>query len=68
MKLALQRAEQCRVFVEGDPSTQLDGWMYEGSNNGMKRAIEVFSGESIFGTVSLETIYRSEIAKIADRM
>lgn len=68
MKLALQRAEQCRVFVEGDPSTQLDGWMYEGSNNGMKRAIEVFSGEEIFGTVSLETIYRSEIARIADRM
>lgn len=68
MKLALQRAEQCRVFVEGDPSTQLDGWMYEGSNNGMKRAIEVFSGEEIFGTVSLETIYRSEIAKIADKM
>ena len=68
MKLALQRAEKCRVFVEGDPSTQLDGWMYEGSNNGMKRAIEVFSGEEIFGTVSLETIYRSEIAKIADKM
>lgn len=68
MKLALQRAEQCRVFVEGDPSTQLDGWMYEGSNNGMKRAIEVFSGEEIFGTVSLETIYRSEIARIADKM
>ena len=68
MKLALQRAEQCRVFVEGDPSTQLDGWMYEGSNNGMKRAIEVFSGEPIFGTVSLETIYRSKIAEIADKM
>lgn len=68
MKLALQRAEKCRVFVEGDPSTQLDGWMYEGSNNGMKRAIEVFSGEEIFGTVSLETIYRSEIARIADKM
>lgn len=68
MKLALQRAEESKVFIEGDPSTQLDGWMYEGSNNGMKRAIEVFSGEELFGTVALENIYRSEIAKIADKM
>lgn len=68
MKLALQRAEDCRVFIEGDPNTQLDGWMYEGSNNGMKRAIEVFSGEECFGTVALQNIYRSEIADIADRM
>ena len=68
MKLAIQRAEDCKVFIEGDPGTQLDGWMYEGSNNGMKRAIEVFSGEDCFGTVKLKNIYRSKIAAIADRM
>ena len=68
MKLALQRAQSCKVFVEGDPGTQLDGWMYEGSNNGMKRAIEVFSGEDIFGTVALKNIYRSRIAEIAEKM
>lgn len=68
MKLAIQRAEKCKVFIEGDPLTQLDGWMYEGSNNGMKRAIEVFSGEECFGTVALQNIYRSKIAAIADKM
>lgn len=68
MKLAIQRAEDCKVFIEGDPTTQLDGWMYEGSNNGMKRAIEVFSGEECFGTVALQNIFRSKIAAIADKM
>lgn len=68
MRLALQRAEKCRVFIEGDPGTQLDGWMYEGDNNGMKRAIEVFAGQDFFGNVALENIYRSRIAEIAELM
>lgn len=68
MKLAIQRVGTSKVFIEGDPTTQLDGWMYEGRNNGMRKAIEVFSGHIKFGTVQLEHVYRSEIAAIAENM
>lgn len=69
MQLALQRAgDGVKVFVEGDPTTQLDSWMYEGDNNGMLKLIEVFSGREVFAGIQLDKIYRSEIASIADLM
>lgn len=69
MKLSLQRAgNNTQVIVEGDPETQLDGYIYEGYNNGMIKLLEVFSGEDSFGHVNLNKIYRSKIAEIADKM
>lgn len=69
MKLCLQRASNdIQVIVEGDPETQLDGYVYEGYNNGMIKLLETFSGEESFGHVNLDKIYRSRIAEIADKM
>lgn len=69
MKLALQRAgEGVKIFIEGDPNTQLDSWMYEGDNNGMLRLIEVFSGSETFGNIALQSIYRSDVAELAEKM
>ena len=42
--------------------------VYAGSNNGMMKASEVYRGESIFGQVELQTIHRSKIAEIADKI
>lgn len=69
MKLALQRiGDDCNCIIDGDCDTQVDNKMFEGSNNGMKRLSEIFKGEDIFGEIELNNIYRSKIAKIADRM
>jgi predicted ribonuclease YlaK len=69
IKLALQRiGEDCSAIIEGDDQGQVDLSLYSGTNNGMKRAIEVFKGQDIFGTVQLKNIYRSKIAKIADNI
>ena len=69
MKLAMQRiGEDCIAVVDGDYDSQVDSYLYQGSNNGMRRLSEVFRGEDIYGQVELETIYRSKIANIADRM
>lgn len=69
MQLALQRAgEGVKIFIEGDPNTQLDSWMYEGDNNGMLRMIEVFTGSSTFGNIALQSIYRSPVAELAELM
>ena len=69
MQLALQRAgEGTKVFIEGDPTTQLDSWAYEGDNNGMLKLIEVFAGTEVFGNIHLSNIYRSRVADLAERM
>lgn len=69
MKLVLQRTgDDCKVIIEGDYSTQVDSAYYAGVNNGMKRASEVFRGHSCYGQVNLQSIWRSEIAKIAEQM
>lgn len=69
LKLALQRIpEGCKVIVEGDNDTQLDSRAYEGRNNGMTIASEVFSGEDYFGLVELQISYRSKIATRAELM
>jgi len=69
MKLVLQRCgDDCRVIIEGDYGAQVDASLYNGINNGMKRASEVFRGHSCYGQVNLQTIWRSEIAEIAEKM
>lgn len=69
MKLALQRiGEDCICIIDGDFKTQVDMVEYEGINNGMKRASEVFRGSDIYGEVTLKAIHRSEIATLADKI
>lgn len=69
MKLALQRiGEDSICILDGDDRTQVDMSIYAGNNNGMKRVSEVFRGEDIYGEVTLQNIYRSKIASIADKM
>lgn len=69
MKLLLQRIGNDSIcIIEGDNNTQVDLNIYSGSNNGLSRAIEVFKGETIFGTVTLPIVHRSRIAEIAERM
>lgn len=69
MQLAVQRAGVgTKIFIEGDPTSQLDNWKFEGSNNGMLRLINTFKGTTGFGHVDLKEIYRSEIAERAEQM
>ena len=69
MKLALQRiGEDSIVILDGDSQAQVDLGAYAGNNNGLKRVSSIFRGESIYGQVTLKTIYRSKIANIAQRM
>ena len=69
IRLALQRIGQDSICVlDGDSDAQVDLSLYAGSNNGMKRVSQVFRGENIYGEVSLPNIYRSQIAKIAQKL
>lgn len=69
MKLCLQRiGEDSICILDGDMEAQVDLPEFEGYNNGMKRASEVFRGKSIYGEINLKTIHRSEIANIAQNM
>ena len=69
MKLALQRiGEDCICIIDGDFKAQVDMIEYEGANNGMRRASEVFRGSDIYGEVTLKTIHRSKIAELADNI
>ena len=69
MRMLLQRiSETCKVIIDGDYNEQVDMDIYAGRNNGMRRCSQAFRGESIYGQVELETIHRSNIANIADRM
>ena len=69
MKLALQRiGDDCICIIDGDDKAQVDMAMYAGANNGMKRVSKVFRGESVYGEVTLQNIYRSKIADIADKL
>lgn len=67
LKLAIQRcAEGAKIILEGDPTTQVDHYSFEGDGNGLVRAIEVFEGFLGFSHVNLPNIYRSEIAERAE--
>lgn len=69
IKLALQRiGKDCTCIMDGDNETQVDLHAYDGLNNGMSRVSQVFRGTDVYGEVKLNTIYRSEIANIADKI
>lgn len=69
IKLAIQRcAEGSKIIMEGDPTTQVDHWSFEGDGNGLVRAIEVFEGYEGFSHVNLPIIYRSRMADRAEMM
>lgn len=69
IKLAIQRcAEGSKIIMEGDPTTQVDHWSFEGDGNGLVRAIEVFEGCEGFSHVNLPIIYRSRMADRAEMM
>ena len=69
MKLTLQRiGEDSICIIDGDCKTQVDDIHFAGSNNGMKRASQVYRGEDIYGEVTLQKIHRSKIARIAEKM
>ena len=69
MKLTLQRiGEDSICIIDGDCKTQVDDIHFAGSNNGMRRASQVYRGEDIYGEVTLKNIHRSRIAMVAERM
>ena len=69
MRLALQRiGEDSICVIEGDDDAQVDMAMYAGARNGMKRMSKVFRGQDFYGEVTLQTIRRSKIAEIAQKM
>lgn len=67
MKLALSRVSSgAKVIIEGDYKTQVDSYLFEGNNNGLRRVIEAFKGNEEFGYVELQNIWRSKIAQLAE--
>lgn len=69
MKLTLQRiGEDSICIIDGDCKAQVDLAEFSGSNNGMCRASKIFRGEDIYGEITLKTIHRSRIAKIAESL
>ena len=69
LKLCLSRASSgCKIVIEGDYNSQVDSYMFDGSSNGLKRAIEVLKGEEEFGYVTLPNIWRSKIAMLVDKL
>lgn len=69
MKLTLQRiGEDSICIIDGDCKTQVDDVNFAGTNNGMRRASQVFRGTDVYGEVTLKNIHRSKIALIAEQM
>jgi predicted ribonuclease YlaK len=69
MRLALQRiGEDSICILDGDSDAQVDLEMYAGSNNGMRRVSEIFCGADFYGEVKLQTIQRSKIAALAQKL
>lgn len=69
LKLCLQRCScGCKVFLEGDYKAQVDDAMFSGENNGLKRVIDAFKGDLLFGYVDLPNVWRSRIAELAERL
>lgn len=67
LKLCLSRASSgCKIIIEGDYTSQVDSFMFENSNNGLKRAIDVFKGNVEFGCVELKNVWRSKIAELCE--
>lgn len=69
IKLALQRiGEDCICIIDGDEKTQVDDIHFSGANNGMRRVSKIFRGQNIYGEITLNNVYRSHIAAIADNI
>ena len=69
MRLALQRVgEDSICILDGDSNAQVDLSMYAGRNNGMKRVSKIFRGSSVYGEITLQKIYRSKIADLAQKL
>lgn len=69
LKLSLSRASSgCKIIIEGDYERQVDSFSFAGSNNGLKRAINVLAGNELFGYVNLQNVWRSKIAELVDKM
>jgi predicted ribonuclease YlaK len=69
MKLGIQRcAEGSKIIIEGDPDTQVDKDAFMNESNGLKRVIQVYTGDDKFSHVYLPNIYRSKLAERAERL
>lgn len=69
MKLALQRiGEDCVCIIDGDIKSQVDLPQFAGSNNGMRKVSKVYRGDEVYGEVELRNIYRSRIARVAEKL
>lgn len=69
MKLMLQRVgEDSIVILDGDSDTQVDMSEYGGTNNGLRRVSQIFRGQNFYGETTLQNIYRSKIAAVAELM
>lgn len=69
LKLCLSRASaECKIIIEGDYTSQVDSFVFDGESNGMKRAIEVLKGEPEFGYVNLPNVWRSKIAALVEKL
>lgn len=67
IKLCLSRvASGAKVFIEGDYTSQTDSVLFEGENNGLRRAIKVFQGHEEFGYIQLQNVWRSKIAELCE--
>ena len=69
MRLALQRiGEDSICILDGDSEAQVDLSMYAGTRNGMRRVSSIFRGADFYGEVTLDKIYRSKIAELAQKL
>ena len=68
MKLALTRVGvNNHIILDGDYRQQTDLDIYE-SDNGMRKVIDVFKGDSSFAMVDLPIVHRSHIADLAQKL
>lgn len=69
LRIILSRVSSgAKVFVDGDFKTQVDNHLFSGENNGMRRAIDVFRGDPLFGYVDLPNVWRSKVAELAEKL
>ena len=67
MKICLSRVSQyAKAIIEGD-FKQIDNKIFM-VDNGMNRLVEVLKGESCFGYIQLQNVWRSKIATLVDKL
>lgn len=68
LQMLLQRVDESSIVIcDGDHLGQIDLMEYN-SRNGAARMSQVFRGDACYGQVQLNTIFRSHIADLAERM